>query len=322
MNLQAYRYLLSQRGALNRLLAETGPDEVIVRKGLEHRLRQVETELKEYEGRSLEARDARLTFRGKPVSGVRGMSAQFFGDALNNFAKAVQYVGANQEIGRLPAKGPIPHKEDYEIAITGIARGSFGFQIEDAADGLPPEGQDTPVGGALNKIKAVLEASQDVEYAEYDGRLVEEIGNSDARALKAIEDFLRHIAKNEATFALEFRLDEVRFRDDAQVMRSADLLKLIRDKVKDEGADVFLAGHFHGYLPHNQRGEFYVSETYADFLSEIEGTVIAFGVDSALEDAEHINSNLYESVVVEAKVRPVGSGRPRFIIKNWGYVEE
>lgn len=219
MDLQSYRFLLSERATMKRFLAETRPDEVIVRKGFEHRLRQVEAELKEYEGRSLEARDARLTFRGKPVNGGRGMSAQFFGEALSNFARAVQYVGANQTQGRLPDKGPIPHKEDYEIAITGIARGSFGFQIEDAADGLPPEGEDTAVGGALNKIKAVLEAARDDAD---DGRLAKEIGDLDARALKAVADFLRHIADNEAAFTLEFRLEEVRFGDAGEVRRGAE----------------------------------------------------------------------------------------------------
>lgn len=219
MDLQSYRFLLTERATMKRFLAETRPDEVIVRMGFEHRLRQVEDELKEYEGRSLEARDARLTFRGKPVNGARGMSAQFFGEALSNFAKAVQYVGANQALGRLPDKGPIPHKEDYEIVITGIARGSFGFQVEDAADGLPPEGQDTPVGGALKKIKAVLEAAQD---AGDDERLAAEIGDLDARALKAVEGFLRHIADNDAAFTLEFRLEEVRFGDAGEVRRGAE----------------------------------------------------------------------------------------------------
>lgn len=309
MNLQAYRYLLSQRGALNRMLEETRPDEVIVRKGFEHRLRQVESEIKEYEERSLDSRDARLTFRGKPVNGARSMSAQFFGDALSNFAKAVQYVGANQEIGRLPAKGQIPHKEDYEIAITGIARGSFGFQIEDAADGLPPQGQDTPVGGALKKIKTILEASMDEASYDADAWLAEETRNSDARALRAVEKFLRHIAANEATFALEFRRDEIRFTDVTQVRHSADRLS---QNVRED--DVILIGHFMGYLPNSKRVEFRVLDTDVDFLDK---PVITCDVDARLIDADSINSNLNTRVRVDARSHRVGKGRPRFIIKDW-----
>lgn len=272
-------------------------------------LRQVETEPKAYEGRSLEPAKARLTFGGKLVNGARSMSAQFFGDALSNFAKAVQYVGANQDIGQLPAKGQIPHKEDYDIAITGIARGSFGFQIEDASDGLPPQGQDTPVGGALKKITTILEASMDEAFYNADAWLAEETRNSDARALRAIEKFLRHIAANEATFALEFRRDEIRFTDVTQVRHSADRLS---QNVRED--DVILIGHFMGYLPNSKRVEFRVLDTDVDFLDK---PVITCDVDARLIDADSINSNLNTRVRVDALSHRVGKGRPRFVIKDW-----
>lgn len=75
------------------------------------------------------------------------------------------------------------------------------------------------MGGALKKIKSVLEAAQDDAD---DGRLAKEIGDLDARALKAVADFLRHIADNEAAFTLEFRLEEVRFGDAGEVRRGAE----------------------------------------------------------------------------------------------------
>ena len=219
MNLLTYRFLLSERGTLNRFLAETGPEEVIVRKSFEHRLRQVEDELKTYEDRSLAPSDAYVRFRGKPVSGARGASARFFGEALVNFDRAARYVGASHAPGGLPDNGRVPQREDCELVITGIARGSFGFHVEGVSDELPPKGQETPVGAALKKLKAVLEAAQD---AADDERLAAEIRDVDARALKAIADFLRHIADNEAAFTLEFRLEEVKFGDAGEVRRGAE----------------------------------------------------------------------------------------------------
>ena len=219
MNLQSYRFLLSERATMNRFLAETGPEEVIVRKSFEHRLRQVEDELKMYEDRSLAPSDAYVRFRGKPVSGGRGASARFFGEALVNFDRAARYVGASQDLGGLSDNGQAPQREDCELAIVGIARGSFGFHVEGVSDELATKGQETPVGGALKKIKAILEAAQDDAD---DGRLAKEIGDLDARALKAIADFLRHIADNEAAFTLEFRLEEVRFGDAGEVRRGAE----------------------------------------------------------------------------------------------------
>lgn len=219
MNLLTYRFLLSERGVLNRMLAKTRPDEVITRKSFEHRLRQVEDELKTYEDRSLAPSDAYVRFRGEPVSGGRGMSARFFGEALVNFDRAVRYVGASQEVGELPDNGRVPHREDCELAILGVARGSFGFHVEGVSDELAPKGQETPVGGALKKIKAVLEAAQDAGDDEW---LAAEVKGMDARALRAVADFLRHIADNEAAFTLEFRLEEVRFGDAGEVRRGAE----------------------------------------------------------------------------------------------------
>ncbi len=219
MNLLTYRFLLSERGTLNRFLAETGPEEVIVRKSFEHRLRQVEDELKTYEDRSLAPSDAYVRFRGKPVNGGRSASARFFGEALVNFDRATRYVGASQAPGGLPDNGRVPQREDCELAITGIARGSFGFHVEVVSDELPPKGQETPVGAALKKLKAVLEAAQD---AADDERLAAEIRDVDARALKAIADFLQHIADNEAAFTLEFRLEEVKYGDAGEVKRGAE----------------------------------------------------------------------------------------------------
>ena len=313
MNLQTYHYLLSQRATLNRLIAKTRPAEVIVRKGLEARLRQVENELKEYEGRSLESSDARLTFRGKPVRGARGMSTQFSSKALSNFEKAVHYVGANLKLPNFPNSRQVPYKKDYELMLTGIVRGSFGFQIEETSDQLPLKGQDTDVGVALKKLKAVLEASQDTADDE---RLAEEIGDTDNRVLKSVEDFLRHIADNEAAFTFEFRLDEVKYRDYEQVKRTAD--RLSKDNIEED--KVTLAGNFDGYLPKSRRAEFFVSETDDDFLSEFVGTVITCRLDPEIEDADSINSNLNKSVSVAVRVRRVGSGRPRFVIKAWRLV--
>lgn len=222
MNLQSYHFLRSEVTTLNRLLAKTRPDEVITRKSFEHRLRQVEDELKTYEDRSLAPSDAYVRFQGKPVSGGRGASARFFGEALVNFDRAVRYVGASQEVGGLPDNGRASQREDCELALLGVARGSFGFHVEGVSDELAPKGQETPVGGALKKIKAMLEAAQD---AGDDERLAAEIKGVDARALKAVADFLRHIADNEAAFSLEFRLEEVRFGDAGEVRRGAERIE-------------------------------------------------------------------------------------------------
>lgn len=127
MDLQSYRFLLSERATMKRFLAETRPDEVIVRKGFEHRLRQVEDELKTYEDRSLAPSDAYVRFQGKPVSGGRGMSARFFGEALVNFDKAARYVGASQGPGGCRIMGGFRSGKIASWRLWGSRAGHLGF---------------------------------------------------------------------------------------------------------------------------------------------------------------------------------------------------
>ena len=221
MNIHEYRFLLSEVGTLKSLIAETRPDEVITRMSFEHRLRQVEEELKAYAGRSPEVVQARLTFRGAPVSGARGMSARFFGETLTNFADATRRVGAcgGHEAAAQSSAGGAQSDGDCELLLVGTLQGSFGFIVEDAS-GIPAlEGEDTPVGEAVGRVKEILEASQ-----EGGERLEKAIAGVDARALKAMEKFLRGVADGGAALSLEFRMSVCEFKDADAVRLSADRL--------------------------------------------------------------------------------------------------
>lgn len=311
MNVHDYRFLLSERATLNKFLSRIPTEQVITRESFAHRLSQVEAELEAYKGMSPRVPEALLTFRGKPVSGSRGMSSRFFSDALSNFATATHYVGASQRLPALPPIGTVRYAEDYELLITGTVHGSFGFKVEQASQQLALEGEYTPVEIAFKKVKSILEASIDT-----DARLTAAIGKTDARALDAIEKFLRGVADNDAVCALEFRRDIFRFDDPEQVRRSAD--RLIQDKVKE--GDVNLTGQFQGFLPKSRRAEFLVEEADADFVGGIAGEVIAFSVEPVYEDAIPINSILGKDAHVKAKARRTGSRQPQFTATEWGLV--
>ena len=78
------------------------------------------------------SRTMRLTFDGRPVTGRQGIMADFCAKALTAFEKAVASVGASQE-GHLAWMGPIPNRDAYSLLITGIAYGSFGFELGGAS---------------------------------------------------------------------------------------------------------------------------------------------------------------------------------------------
>ena len=304
MNVHDYRFLLSERGTLEKLIDQASPGSVISRMSLEARLRQVEEDLKAYEGYSPRVVKARLTFRGKPVVGNRGIQAGFGTDAANAFAEAVTRIGASRH-APLSARGPIPKSAEYQLLITGTAVGSFGFQLEDAAQLPALQGRSTPVELAIKKVKEILEASVGA-----DEELSEVISDTDQRALESVKAFLKKMVDNGATCALEFQGHEFSFRDVAQVQRSEGRLSSIRED------DVILSGQFHGFLPSRRRAEFLLAETNADFLQEAIGTVVSGRVDPSVDTIVDINDILNRDVTVSARTRRVGQGRPSYFITD------
>ncbi len=307
MNVQDYRFLLSEQGTLKKLISETSPGNVIGRMSLQARLRKVEEELKAYVGYSPRVVNARLTFRGRPVVGSRGIYADFGTDAANTFAESVTRIGAGWR-SSLPASGRIPNAAEYQLLITGTATGSFGFQLEDAAQQPALEGQSTPVELAIKKVKEILEAS-----VATDEELSEAIADTDRRALDSVQAFLKKMADSEAMCTLEFQGDEFRFRDPAQVRRSEN--RLSNDNIQEN--NVTLSGQFQGFLPNSRRAEFLLSATDADFLQEAIGTVVSGRVEPAVDDTVNINEILNQEATIVARTRRVGQGRARYVIVEY-----
>jgi hypothetical protein len=307
MNVHEYRFLLSQQATLNRLLNETDQSEVIVRISLNARLQEVEEQLESYEGLSPHLVSGSLTFRGSPVTGNRGIDAEFGPDAVKSFANAVSFIGAIRHMP-LSSTGRVPHREDYRLLITNTARGSFGFQFEEASQQPAFSGESTPVEMAIAQVKEILEASVGT-----DEQLSEAIEETDRRALGVIRSFLKIVADGDAVCALEFQGDVFRFTDVAQVRRSEN--RLSEDNIQEE--EVTLTGHFAGFLPNSRRAEFYVESAEADFLLDAIGTVISGKVESDVDDTVgDLNEILKRTVRIDAHTRRVGEGRPRYIITN------
>ena len=310
MNVHEYRFLLADRAALKGLIDETLPDEVIERMSFEYRLSQVEGELRAYEGYSPEVVEAELTFRGKPVSGSRGGSANFLTNITKRFATAIHYIGASQKYVNLNPSGAVRDKKDYELMITGTALGSFGFRVEEASQRPSLLGELTPVERAIGGFKEILEASVGT-----DSQLDEAIGDADARAVDAVWRFLNDLAKEDAVCALDFKGDKFSFRDTPQVKRSRD--RLDQDNVREDEVEFF--GLFQGFLPKSHRAEFLIVEVDDRSFREHVGAVISCHVDPPPND-DGINFVLNRPVRVRLRARRVGAARPRFVITDWRLV--
>ena len=306
LNKYEHHFLLSEQSALNKLIDQTIQSDVIGRMSLEARLQEVEERLEAYRGHSSYLVNASLTFRGSPVFGSRGIDAIFGTGAVKAFVNAVILAGASRH-SPLASTGRIPHREKYQILITDTMPGSFGFQIEEAAQQSALAGEATPVEMAIARVKEVLEASVGT-----DEELADAIIETDRRALEGVCQFLKTMVDNQAVCALEFKGDVFQFHDVAQVQRSEN--RLSQDNIQED--DVTLIGQFQGFLPNRRHAEFLVTETSVEFISEAIGTVISGRVEPDVDNRVSINKVLNQNAEIDAHMWRVGSGRPRYVVTN------
>lgn len=302
LSVHDYRSLVSERETLRRLIEQSSKSNVIGRLSLERRLAEVRAELEGYVGHSARLISASLTFSGEPVTESRGIRADFGSIAVREFSNAVALVGASER-SPLPAAGRVPHASEYKLMITGTVLGSFGFRVEDASGQLPLAGETTPVERAIRRVKEILKASlgtaEELEHA---------IGETDARAVKALGAFVKRVADNAAVCALEFDGEAFGFRDLSQVRGSADrLCRLNVDEVHGE-----LVGRFEGYLPHAGSAEFRIDTAMIDLEIDIRDGLITGKVDRTVAEAVEISRLIGQVVRVAVRMRRIGAGRPRY----------
>jgi len=307
VNGSQYRFLLSERATLTDMIERAPSGSIITTMSLKHRLKEVEQELAEYpDGILSRPVRAALTFAGKSVVGSLGIRAEFGSDAVKAFATAVTQVGASRH-APLGSRGRVPDSEEYQLLITGIAPGSFGFQVEEASPQLGLITESHPVEQAIGRVKEILEASVGT-----DEQLADAISETDSRALGAVRRFLDTVAKDDAVCTLEFRDDVFRFRDSAQVRHSEQ--RLSHENIRDD--TVTFKGTFQGFLPSSRRAEFLVSDVDAELPYEVAGTIIAGQVDPGVDDDVDINEILGKKVTVESRTRRVGSGPRRHLFQR------
>jgi hypothetical protein len=305
MNLQEYRQLQAELGALDKMLDEIPKENVIERIGLEARKAEVEKTLASQPAPAREPVRALLTFRGKPIVGTHGIFAKFGADAVNAFTDAVSAIAASQrQSGPLGARGALPGREDSMMLITGTATGSFGFQLEEAAqEDLTLFPESSPLESAVEQTQSIMQASLGT-----DDDLTDALSDADPRALDAVRRFLETIEKNEATCALEFKEKTFRFVDVEQVRRSNS--RLAQDNIHE--CDEVIEGQFLGVLPTRRTFEFQRDDS---------PEIIVGKVSAEVEEPAAINDVLNQKLTAKMRCRRVGEGRPRYILQEYSLRE-
>lgn len=289
--------LLSEIGEVEAILKKIPSENVIDRFGLESRLKELNEELEQLPDRIQEPERLSLTFRGEPVRGSTAISADFAGSASSAFVDAFSAIIAGLK-GSLKYSGPIPDKASAPLMITGMATGSFGFEME--LPNLQGEffEERASAGGAVEILKELLRVSAkgtDDDISD----IVEEIH---PRAVRKVADFLSEISKKGAWCGLEFRDSYFKYSSLEELKSSEERLR--KENISETEETYF--GEFQGFLPQGRNFEFAVS----DGSGIIRGRL---GPD--IEDPDSLNREwLHQPTRVKFNVVQVGQGRPRYTL--------
>ena len=154
-----------------------------------------------------------LTFTGPYIKDCVGIQAEFASDATEKFQKAVKTVGKEYEGVQRDASGK------YDLMITNVAKGSFGFVMEAMTDENPVLFDNTFLEDAVEKIGTVLKVAQ-----ESDDETGEALSDLSDDSIAAIYTFAKTLADKgcgcsigtpKASFPIQ-NFDSIRQRLDKQ----------------------------------------------------------------------------------------------------------
>lgn len=299
MNHQEYLMYSSEVKDLEGLLAETPDENVIERIGLEERLKNAKSAIKNVQEHLL-VHKARLTFKGKPVYGSHGIAADFAAKAAASFSDAVSAVAAGLA-ENLHYMGPIPDKQKNQLLITGTAIGSFGFEFE-----LPePDNTLFPIQSDAENALDKMEELFRLATLGSDDELAEVVTEIHPRAVKKAAEFLAYIAQQDALCSLEFKERRFQYEDIDQLQHSKKRLQ--EDNILE--SEELFSGKMVGVLP--------LGRSFELILDGDKQRVIRGKIGSDIEDPDILNRDfLQKNIKITLQVIQVGQGRPRFTMQS------
>jgi len=222
----------SEKAALEELLAELPETYLVERFSLEARLVEVEAEIARQ--RTLpHPKPFAVTFRGRPVDGMRAIDAGFAGRALSALIDAVDVVAASLT-SDLKGSGPLPKAGARGLQVVGTATGSFGFELElppspvsDVQPTLPnvvddAEGKASdPYATAITTTFKLLEVAK----VQDDDAMSDLISEVHPRAAAKIRELAEVLRTNEAGIAAEFDGQKVTLDPSEDAGRVVDALR-------------------------------------------------------------------------------------------------
>ena len=300
MRFNEHQSLQSEVIALEQMLSEIPEEDVLDRRGIQARLASVRallpTDLANVEKK--ERASAALTFRGKPVVGTHGIFADFGAKATANFSEAVAAIAASLT-APLKSMGPIPDRESNQLLITGVAVGSFGFELEEAGPAPLLSDQSTKVSKALTRAVSLLSAMVNDD----DEVLADNVEDLDQRALAKMRDFVRILSENDATCALTYEKSRFSFPTTDAVKRGLERISDTNILESEETVEGILLG----ILPNRRSFEFRIKDT---------DELISGKISTVIGEPSELNRYVGKLVKASIVTTKINAGKKRHVLRQ------
>ena len=299
MTYEEYVEIASEIPTLERILRDLPDYRDVERMGMEVRLRRARAKL---EGVPVPPRPntIHVSFQGEPVVDGAGIDTNFAGKTTTALSESTAITIASST-GELKDTGAIPHRGLNQPILSGITRGSFGFQIK-----LPTatiiDGAD---GQTVNPAVRAVQMIQDLVQASIEGddeNLAELTAQMHPRAVRKVAEFLSILKNNRAQVVIGLNGREVALRNADEVERATQRLapRNIQETTN------LMDGVLIGMVPARRFFEFQIPGSD----DRIEGRI-------GLEIQEPYRmAALYTNTQVSARIRRVqiGRGQPKYTL--------
>lgn len=239
--------LSSEITTLNELLASARQSgDIVGEMQLEYRVSELSNKLNSLKEEALSDNSASvaLFFGGQPVLGSKGIAAEFAGTVLEQFQDLIAKVFANNEVGDLGERGLVPFKANSELMVTGLARGSFGFVLDEMSDQVQLE--SSQLSHVIDRAAVLLRDSAAQDDAVFES-ILEEL---EPRTLIALRDLFKNLDSSKATLrVVEKELD---FTLDGPSIHRA---KIRTEATSIEESTTEIEGTLVGFLPEHRKFE-------------------------------------------------------------------
>ncbi|MCX8518734.1 MAG: hypothetical protein ORN21_01190 [Methylophilaceae bacterium] len=232
-----------------------------------------------------------LFFGGEPVMGSRGISADFAGNILDKFQELVNKFYARAEIGTLSERGPVPLQHSANLMITQVAKGSFGFVLDELSD--HDELLDTSLKTVVEEVASTIKKTASINDLDFE----DVIDSLDHRTLIALRDLFVDLDKNSATIRLleekfDYTLDHPSIQRGRRRTESTEI---------DEKEETIFAT-LQGFLPEHKKfeGRYNDESIYGSASKQA-----AEEIDRLIRSEEAVFTKNWELKVIHKTITPL-----------------